>query len=39
MCVTEQLHGPDGQRGICVFNELYFYDSLNCYIEVKQIRP
>ena len=25
---------PDGQRGTCVFNKLYFNDSLNCYIEV-----
>ena len=30
MCVTEQLHGPDGQRGICVFNEFYFHDSYHC---------
>ena len=25
---------PDGQRGICVFNEFYFFDSFNCYIKV-----
>ena len=21
---------PDGQRGICLFNEFYFYDSYHC---------
>ena len=39
MCVTEQLHGPDGKRGICVFNELYFYDSYHCYIILKCNKP